>query len=465
MIYKPEKGAMWDPSVFWHDGNYYAIMMYDPDGEKGLNATCGLLARSDDGVHWSDWKVPAYELTHKQGGRFFKAFIGKVGDKFVMDHGVALVHQDTLRYYESAGLEEWTYIGSNLPDPRWYVTTGRWDHMYILPKEEGSPAAGYWGYPVATPKPELTRGCGLTETADGRSWTILPPPEFDWGEVPPRDLEIGGVERIGGKYVMIGGTGKYISEGYSMYTLIADEPTGPFRPDKEAYRLCGTSTTAASWGVSFLAAWARGKGELLISNYVSVPSGTWMLPLRKPIFDDGHLRMGWWKENDLLKGEPVELITRNITLDAGAGGRKVVWLEPSFDVEPGAIIEGTIRASATGNGRAAGFGFSEHGGRVIEVRLGIGGPGERETHIGRYNVVSGFNSEDVTGAGCATVTGIEDGKEHTFRLLLRHDVFELYVDDLLMQTYVYKPEGGKVGLLANDASVTFANLEAWRMNL
>ncbi|MHC4192109.1 MAG: hypothetical protein ACYSUB_20965 [Planctomycetota bacterium] len=24
MIYRPEKGAMWDPSVIWHDGKYYS---------------------------------------------------------------------------------------------------------------------------------------------------------------------------------------------------------------------------------------------------------------------------------------------------------------------------------------------------------------------------------------------------------------------------------------------------------
>ncbi|MFH1731731.1 MAG: hypothetical protein ABIF82_08780 [Planctomycetota bacterium] len=213
------------------------------------------------------------------------------------------------------------------------------------------------------------------------------------------------------------------------------------------------------------AAWARSRGELLISNYVSGPSGTWMLPLRKAVFDDGHLRLGWWEANEALKGEPVELETRNLTLDAGAGGRKAVWLEPSFGLGQGAIIEGAIRASAGDHRPPAGFVFSEHGGRAIEIRLGVGGPGERETHIGRYNVVTGFKSEDVTGMGCATVTGIEDGKEHAFRLLLRHDLFELYVDDLLVQTYVYKPEGGKVGLLANDASITFANIEAWRMDL
>ena len=43
--------------------------------------------------------------------------------------------------------------------------------------------------------------------------------------------------------------------------------------------------------------------------------------------------------------------------------------------------------------------------------------------------------------------------------------FELYIDDLLMQTYIYKPSSGKVGLLARNAEVVFSDLKAWSMSL
>ena len=477
MIYRPSKGSMWDPSVLWHDGKYYAIMMYNPTGRNtnegllpswpsGLSANCGLIAVSDDGVHWQDERAIAQEPGHATGNRFFKAFISKVGERFIMDHGVRQANgrQDTLRFYESRDLREWTYLFSNNPDPRWYEPAGRWDHMYVLPKDEDDPSAGYWGYPVATPKPGLVRGWGMMETKDGRDWRTLPPPEVEWGDVPPKDLEIGGCERIGGKYVIIGGYHEYLSDGYSMYVFVSDGPCGPFRPDRQAYRLCGTSTKAAGWGVSFLAAWCRGKdSEKLISNYVSVPSGTWLLPLRKAVFTDGHLRLGWWPPNSSLKGDSMVFEPHDVAMQAAGKSRQVVWGNPVFDLARGALIEGDVCAQAMGDSAAAGFAFSETSGRTMEIRLGIGSPEDRETHIGRYNPIRGFSIEDVTGSGCATINGIGNGSEHAFRLLVRHDMFELYVDDLLVQTYVYRPCEGRVGLLASEASVTFRNVAAYSM--
>ena len=143
MIYRPRTGSMWDPSVIWHDGRYYAFMMYDKDGPGG-HGHC-LLATSEDGVHWEDEGIVIEEREHERGCKFFKCFVSRCGDRFIMDHGASRPErqQDTLRFYESTDLKRWTYLFTNHPDPRWYVpTTGRWDHMYILPKEEGNPATG-----------------------------------------------------------------------------------------------------------------------------------------------------------------------------------------------------------------------------------------------------------------------------------------------------------------------------------
>ena len=86
----------------------------------------------------------------------------------------------------------------------------------------------------------------------------------------------------------------------------------PLPPRPVAYRLCGNSGRLEPW----LAAWVRGKDELLISNYASMRAGDkapWMLPLRQPIVDkDGHLRLGWWKGNEALKGRRVALKQKNV---------------------------------------------------------------------------------------------------------------------------------------------------------
>ncbi len=482
MIYRPQKGAMWDPSVIWHDGKYYAFMMYNKDGREGLKAKHCLVASSTDGVHWKDEDIVIEERESARECRFFKCFVGRCGDKFIMDHGVARPEgQDTLRFYESGDLKQWNYLFSSHPDPRWYVRDGRWDHMYIIPKEQGVPNSGYWGYAVATPKPDLPRAPGMMQSPNGTDWEILPPAKMKWGDTVERDLEYGGCERIGGKYYLIGGAGEYVSKGYSMYTLVSDGPRGPFRPDTEAYRLCGTTSKTVTW----LAAWARAKDELLISNYASFSSDKWrpsMLPLRKPVVDkDGHLRLGWWKGNKALKGKPLTL--EKNTVELNTRGKKshyeIVYLNDAFDLHKGVVLEGRIKARPAAPQRdsndtaskakpAAGFVFEEGPRKSVAIQLGIGQPEDRETHIGRLQTTAEgkmqFQSEDVTGKGCATVTGIENGKEHRFRLLVRRGMFELYIDDMLMQTYVYKPGSGKVGFLAHNANVVFRDVQAWNMS-
>jgi hypothetical protein len=478
MVFRPDKGSMWDPSVLWHDGKYYAFMMYDTDGD---DAFC-LLATSTDGVHWEDQGTIISEHDRADGGSFFKCYVAKCGDKFIMDHGVGrckdghMVKQDELRFFQSKDLRHWEYITSTHPDDRWY-RQDRWDHMYILPKEEGKPEAGYWGYVVAVPKQGFDLP-GMMESRDGLKWEVMSPAKAEWGDTPPKSyFEYGGCERIGGKYYLIGGTFNYMgSAGYNGFTLISDGPRGPFRPDPEAFRLCGNSGKPLTWN----AAWVRGNGELLVSNYTFMKHGTsrpWLLPLRKPVIDQGgHLRLGWWQGNEALKGSKLALKETSVALN-GTGrpdGYEVVYLGEAFDLGPGVVIEGRIRARAATQGSpagakaVAGFVIEEKPGQAMALQLGIGQAEGRETNIGRLTTGKNgrmeFASEDVTGRGCATVTGLDDGREHSFRLLCRLEMFELYVDDLLMQTYVHEPGSGRVGFLVAHSQAGFSNLRAWAMS-
>jgi hypothetical protein len=104
----------------------------------------------------------------------------------------------------------------------------------------------------------------------------------------------------------------------------------------------------------------------------------------------------------------------------------------------------------------------------MAVLLGLCSPEARQTHIGRLNIHNGecqFDSEDVTGRLSATVTGLTPGRVHRFRLLTRLSLFELYIDDRLMQTYFYRPTGGKLGFVAHGAQLDVGDLKAWRMSL
>ena len=113
---------MWDPSIIWYEGMYYAFMMYSRDTNVGLEAEHCLLAVSVDGVHWGDESIIVEERERKKGYRFFKCFVGRCGDRFIMVHGVLRTKegaQDILRFYESFDLRHWIYLFSSSPDPRW----------------------------------------------------------------------------------------------------------------------------------------------------------------------------------------------------------------------------------------------------------------------------------------------------------------------------------------------------------
>ena len=479
MIYNPEKGAMWDPSVLWHDGKYYAFMMYDKDGRRGLcESRYCLMASSTDGVHWKDEGIVNEERELKKDTRFFKCFVGRCGNRFVMNHGVYRKkqdRQDTLRFYESVDLKNWKYLYSSNPDPQWYLKRApsvRWDHMYIVPKKQGNSKAGYFGYIVSMTKNGRPPAVGMMQSNNGTKWKALPPAKIEWGNTLQKNLEFGGCEQIGEKYYLIGGAPFYFHKGYSMYTMVADSPRGPFRPDVDAYQLCGSVNKCVTW----LAAWVRGNNELLISNSVSMRPHiemTWLLPLRKAVVDkSGHLHLGWWKGNEALKGKPIPL-KKNVRLSPfrKTDDYATTFLNKTLDLKTGIVLEGRIKAVAAsqqGHESSAGFLFERNAGRSLAVLLGIDKPENRRTRIGHLRLdpdgKTRFRCEDTTDKGCATVTGIENGKEHLFRLLIREQVFELYIDDMLMQTYVYKLSG-RLGFVTSNAKAEFSNLRAWQMQL
>lgn len=471
MLYRPDQGAMWDPSILWWNGHYHAFMMYSRDTGNGLEAGHCIKAISPDGVHWRTDAVVIEEPERTNQWKFFKCFVGRCGDRFIMDHGIARPEgQDMLRFYESADMIHWKLLFSSRPDPRWYglpPEMHRWDHMYILPKEEGNPKAGFWGHPVSAPKPFDRGGVGMMQSPDGLAWEVLPPApiEFPAGMPAFNHLEWGGCERLGGKYYLIGGGGYLGSKGYGMYWLSADKPAGPFRIDPDAPRLCGNSHLNLSW----LAVWCRGKDERLISNYASPVPGDlapWLLPLRKPVLDPkGRLRLGWWKGNEALKGAEITAEKRDLSI-AGTNGVSIHDAGFRFNEERGIVVEGRIRATAKGANPGAGPALFEPEGKALAMLLGVGTPGSRETQTGRVNTADGrFELMDSVGPYSACVTGIEDGQEHAFRLLSRIGLFELYVDDLLVQTFFYKRREGRIGFGGREAEIRVTGLKAWNMSL
>eukprot|EP00935_MAST-01C_sp_MAST-1C-sp1_P002520 g2520.t1 len=359
----------------------YCYFMYvcgsTTPGCNGVNETHyghGLVATSDDGVHFED--TSAFNAEY-QGVGWFKCMIHKVKDvdgkpMFVMDHGTsgAVTGPDSpnaklpndrgcpagtsqcLRFLKSSDAVTWEYMYTLHPDSRWYkadkggVSKGRWDHAYI---QEDEKRGGYIAFPVATPAAPRPPAPGILRSSDGLNWTVEEPVVTDWSPkdpksgvpvpITPAGFEIGGVERMpNGRYYMIGGGGPY-GFGYSMFTLVSEstDVAGPYAPDPGAYRLSGQSKTMMSKSFNqALAAWARNydtypaAGSALISQYMvmpktaDIPAGqkslaggghVWLLPFRKPVLDaDGHMRLQHWEGNERMKGERIAGVAPTLTV-------------------------------------------------------------------------------------------------------------------------------------------------------
>ena len=505
---------MWDPSVLWNAGQYYMFAMHNEgQGDKNM-----WVATSRDGVHWQD----AGPVIRDAPFTVMKMFVAKLGDRFVLNHGSGRKSwNDTLRFWESRDLLQWTYLGPETdrsPDPHWYKEVGRCDHMYMIPKADGEPGKGYWGYVVATSAASWPhKSIGMMESVDGVDWKWLPPPVIDWGNVPQQYMEVGGCERIKGKYYLIlGARYNYLGNGgYSVFTFVADQPRGPFRPDAEAFRLCGNSEdlarlgyghTRGDIGTQILASFGRGKeGELLLTSYTPSEWETdkddiCLLPIKAAVVDtQGHLRMGYWAANEALKGKAIpmdlghcerqlpaqpdrdhhvagtgtrlELRDKKVHFRRGAGGGVLALATNRFDLGTGLVLEGRMQVIDWGWGAdthiipvSAGFYLEEKPGQgkaILMETYGI-------TRIDRVETRGGaltFVREDTTGPGCASQGGITEGTLHMFRLYVYRDLFELYLDDLLVQTFFISAKAtGRIGFLVQDGGCAFQDVKCWAMS-
>jgi len=422
IVYRPPNGArIWDPSIIWHDGKYYAFTMYRPPGHKYYDSVG--LAVSEDGVHWKDHgPVITDDIV------VFKCFVARCGDRFVLNHGSFTnfrtpdQKQNRLKFYTSDDLIHWEYLGDSRPDPRWYDPKGRWDDMYFLPKEEGKPEKGFWGYATAHPRdcPESAI-FGLLESDDGLQWRSAPAPRIEWGGMTPAFLENGGCERIGDKYYFLaGGTGDgRFGDMYGIFTFVADDAQGPFHPDVPCFQLCNNRGYPGLHGLTWLAAFARGRdGEVLVSNYLSTEcianAEVWMLPLRKAVVDaEGHLRLAYWPGNDAAKGNRISSDTLSFerssgttkesssedetaTLQLRVGKAKrherfidrfsVTMSNAPLDLDQGLIVECKLQASLTGHVRPrVGFVIEETEGRGVSGMLEVGQSWRRRSWVGKLD--------------------------------------------------------------------------------
>lgn len=481
LLYRAPEGTLKDNCVIWHEGTFYLFTMYcfSQAGSDEEHWRHVWLATSTDGVHWKDVGPVIKDAPFG----IYAMRVWRAGDRFFMNHGsFTNGQQDVLRLWESPDLVHWTYLGPEYDIRR--PDGARIDHMDVIQEEEDGKAV-YYGYAVG----------GVLRSEDGVKWKWI-------GELPVADdmsvrvvQEPGGCQRIGDKfYLLVGGFFPGSFE-YAVATYIGDRPTGPFTPDYPAFRLNGYS------GRELVALWAgycRMPNDVLLTNYMLDPGGQfwWHAPLKSAVVDAaGHLHMGYWKGNEALKGAAVPCAIDAVQLEpatpAGntasvSGGRvtlnapalpQVRWITPdkpnralafldtTFDFDAGCVVEGALRVTASNSlfSPAVGICLEQKGQETTAVLFETWG----QTEIGTLYLQESlrFESKDQTGYGCATVAGIPAGETGTYRFLIRKGIFEIYLNDLLVQTFWARDLTGRIGFVAQDGEAVFDTPKVWKMTL
>jgi len=459
-------------------------------------------------VHWEDGGEICPEIP---GDMWYKGFVRQIRGNpanmtddalFIMDHGVAESSgaNDALRFLTSTDLKHWKYSSTSHPDPRWYRVLGRWDHMYM----SKDPSGGFIGFAVSTPTVPGFGGTwpGVQRSEDGINWKVEPPLNVTWAGTTPTSIEEGGFERVAkdGKYYLIGGGGNF-QQAYSMWVYESDRIDGPYSPLVEGFRLSGGA--AGSGKVGWLAAWCgphcggTQDPELspLISNYMT-PVGhpdmgranVWMLPMRKPVVQEGRLRMGYWEANDALQGTPmpIEQQARDSSANSALecdNGTKVQWLTnfSAAEHKKGGVLTATITVSGNGSVGVAmeDVGHGSNPG-LTALLLTIGQDGDVDSSADLVHVSNGSSPPRILDratrfvcgpggktCGVATVTGLAPESSHTLRVLFRGGMWEVYVDGILAQTFVYggtyplpASGSGRVGLACSSTGKAIASAGA-----
>ena len=506
------------------DGCYYALFGTGRKSEHNPDAYPIALdiASSTDGVHWQFVARDTVEIIGAHAGFGIK----RIGEYFYYYPTCSNPEQGVhFKVFRTRNFTDWEYMGPQYdvaPDRSLYHE--RWDEMHVIEDVEHGDTI-YYGYISSETMEDIGEpGVAMLKSRDGISWQVLPPVAIEWGELPSHHMELNFVEKIGDRYYLNASGRMYLdSYGYALYTFVGDSPYGPFKPDIEMFRLAGHSRACISW----LGHTLNSPDGLLAALWLShdrnpdIPSQSFAIgPLKRLICDRGHLRLGYWKQNDAAKARRITLDLSkcevvhpaapakterdtintlgdgSLVLSASRDGQ-IALLDAPFDRKRGFIIEGYVKVGENRghiathqHATAAGFYFEAgpgNGTAMILDTLGLtrsgflryadhkitdrniyadSGEGMVRARSGELQGTLAFEFDDTVGPfGHASYGGVRHKKTHHFRIIAQGDYFELYIDDLYVQTYLL-PEtmSGRVGFMCFDGVCEYTEISAWEIN-
>ncbi|MCX6877643.1 MAG: hypothetical protein NTW21_28110 [Verrucomicrobia bacterium] len=418
--------------LIYHEGTYYMYYLAGPGGRWDAHE----LATSTDGVHWKEHGVmvkPREGVSWIGTGHIWESPDFDTSRKWVMNYSEWFGDKQDILFVTSTDLLNWTKVDEKfrfVQDVRWYKEKGRWDCIDTLRRPDGS----LYGYFTADPDPAKVSyrpcGFGFAESKDGITWTALPPVEGDMNG------EFGGIQKIGDKYYIL------ISQGL---VATGDKPEGPFHAQQKNPNAFGEGSD-----IYFPRFFHNAPGGPLVNHFYQ--NGTVHAAPLKAIEVDrqGILRLKWWNNNDKLKATPLDASLA----DPGAGyAASLRMLGTMFDKRHTYVIEGTLTepAGPVPTGRSHGIFLDRGNGQGQYLLMACDGV--------RFAEVKSDGSE--LKVLSTSSRGMDLGTPLKFRLLIKDDMLELYVNDYLMNTKRVQ-YNGQIGLMGADDTRAFQDIKVWQ---
>jgi sucrose-6-phosphate hydrolase SacC (GH32 family) len=396
------------------------------------------LATSEDGVHWKEYGImvkPHAGVTWMGTGHIWKSPEFEKNHKWVMNYSEWSGDKQDIMFVTSTDLLHWTKVDEKhrfAQDTRWYKAKGRWDCIDTVQRTDGS----LYGYFTADPDegkvPYRPCGFGFAESKDGITWTALPPVKGDMSG------EFGGIQKISGKYYIL------ISEGR---VAVGDRPEGPFYAQKKNPDAFGKDCD-----IYFPRFFHDAPGGPLVNHFYT-GGIVYSAPLKAIEVDsEGILRLKWWKNNDKLKARSVNTRLVAPGTNYAASFR---MLDKKLDLSRTHVIEGTLEGmdSPLVDGGKHGIFFDQGDaqGQCLLLARDAVRFGEVKADGGQLKILQTSRRD------------LDFGATLKFRLVIREDMMELYVNDYLMNLKRVKCNG-QIGFMDAGNEAAFKDISVWQSN-
>lgn len=494
MLFKPTGTKLWDTFILPHNNKYYLFYL-----QLRHKAWDGYgLAISDDLIHWTD-RGTILEAD-PVGSVIGSGMVYRAGDRWIINFSGEKDGVQQIYFAESDDLLNWRKLSRKIvcvPDPRWYENKmgdndrmARWDCVWAVPQTDGS----FLGFVTAGHKngPAGANGvAGLVSSRDGIHWTAEPPASepcgMVWAEVgcylhfgPCHYLLIGSSSGLGARFDPV-----YTVSGKSggMYVMMSSKSIrGPYRLVDGDPLLLGCRNAPPNWAyipAYFVRVFEQNSQYFLYHHWMSRADflDGWFGTIK--ILEEnapGRLSIKYWPGNEKLKGEKIFSLDRpnlhplppkpsgdwnfkpGIIKGHTAGSALVVYELPDF-YENGVVIEAEVSLRGDGAGGFF-FGTAEHdtkhlfeGVACLANRRGLYEFGR----VCRGVVNPTFMAEN------HVLRFVPENKSLRWRLLIRGEFIELYVEDELLQCYGFSaPAVRNIGIFLERAEIEVSRMSVCR---